>query len=56
MKVEVVPGEPLELALKRFTKRVSRDGILLTFCRRARFVAKGERLRNKSRAARKRMQ
>lgn len=53
-KVEVAPGEPLEKALKRFKKKIEREGILKVLKARKHYEKPSEVKRRKARASRNR--
>lgn len=52
-QVEVNPHEPLEKALRRFKKKIEREGILKTLKARKHYEKPSEVKRRKARAARK---
>ncbi len=52
-QVEVSPHEPLEKALRRFKKKIEREGILKTLKARKHYEKPSEIKRRKMRAARK---
>ena len=49
-RVEVGPGEPLERALRRFKKKIDRDGILKQLKARKHYEKPSERKRKKIRS------
>ncbi len=51
-RVEVAPGEPLERALRRFKKKIEREGVLRQLKERKHYEKPSERKRRKMRAAR----
>lgn len=51
--VEVGPNEPLEKALRRFKKKIEREGILKTLSAKKHYEKPSEVKRRKERAARK---
>ncbi len=53
-KVEVRPNEPLEKALRRFKKKIEREGILKTLKARKHYEKPSEIKRRKARASRSR--
>ncbi len=52
-RVDVLPDEPLEKALRRLKKKVEREGILKTLKTRKHYEKPSERRRRKQRNARK---
>ena len=53
-KVEVGPNEPLEKALRRFKKKIEREGILKTLKARKHYEKPSEIKRRKARSSRSR--
>lgn len=53
-KVEVGPNEPLEKALRRFKKKIEREGILKTLKARKHYEKPSEIKRRKARSAKSR--
>lgn len=51
-RVEVAPGEPLERALRRFKKKIEREGVLRQLKERKHYEKPSVRKRRKMRAAR----
>lgn len=51
-RIEVAPGEPLERALRRFKKKIEREGILKQLKARKHYEKPSEKKRKKIRAAR----
>lgn len=54
VQVRVVEGEPIEIALKKFKKKVQKAGILTDVRRRAHFEKPSVKRKRKAAAARKR--
>ena len=52
-QVDVGPHEPLDRALRRFKKKIEREGILKTISAKKHFEKPSEIKRRKNRAARK---
>ena len=50
----VAENEPLEAAIKRFTRKVTQDGILSEARRRQRFETRSDKKKRKEAASRKR--
>lgn len=50
-RIEVAPGEPLERALRRFKKKIEREGVLRQLKERKHYEKPSERKRRKQRAA-----
>lgn len=53
MQVEVGANEPLDRALRRFKKKIEREGILKTLSAKKHYEKPSETKRRKERAARK---
>ncbi len=53
-KVDIGPNEPLEKALKRFKKKIEREGILKTLKARKHYEKPSEIKRRKARASKSR--
>lgn len=51
-RIEVAPGEPLERALRRFKKKIEREGILKQLKARKHYEKPSEKKRKKIRASR----
>ncbi len=51
-RVEISPGEPFEKALRRFKKKIERDGIIKLLKARKHYEKPSERKRRKQREAR----
>jgi len=51
-RIEIAPGEPLEKALRRFKKKIEREGTLKQLKARRHYEKPSEKKRKKIRAAR----
>ncbi|MCM8781623.1 MAG: 30S ribosomal protein S21 [Candidatus Omnitrophica bacterium] len=51
-RVEIGPGEPFERALRRFKKKIERDGVIKILKARKHYEKPSERRRRKEREAR----
>ena len=51
-RIEIAPGEPLEKALRRFKKKIERDGLLKLLKARKHYEKPSERKRKKLRRKR----
>jgi len=49
-RIEIAPGEPLEKALRRFKKKIERDGLLKLLKARKHYEKPSERKRRKQRS------
>ncbi len=49
-RIEIAPGEPLEKALRRFKKKIERDGVLKQLKARKHYEKPSEKKRRKMRS------
>ncbi len=49
-RIEIAPGEPLEKALRRFKKKIERDGLLKLLKARKHYEKPSEKKRRKQRS------
>nr|MBU1328581.1 30S ribosomal protein S21 [Candidatus Omnitrophota bacterium] len=49
-RIEIAPGEPLEKALRRFKKKIERDGLLKLLKARKHYEKPSEKRRRKQRS------